>query len=65
MPDISMCQNKNCKFKNDCYRFTAIPNEHRQSYASFNCKDKVDDSYFWDNKEQKDRDNLLNEEKDE
>jgi hypothetical protein len=27
MPDISMCQNKECPSKEDCYRFTAKPSE--------------------------------------
>ena len=40
MPDISMCQNKECKFKKDCYRF----------YGDFNCKDKTSiDTFFWEN----------------
>lgn len=35
MPDISMCSNKECSRKEECYRFTAIPNEFRQAYADF------------------------------
>lgn len=31
MPDISMCSNKKCKFKKDCYRFTAKPSEFMQT----------------------------------
>ena len=27
MPDISMCNNKECQSKDDCYRFTATPSE--------------------------------------
>ena len=51
MPDISMCQNKECKFKKECYRFTAKPSEFMQAYAEFNCKDKEGaDTYFWSNK---------------
>jgi len=50
MPDISMCKNKECKFKKDCYRFTAIPSEFMQVYGDFNCKDKVViDTFFWEN----------------
>jgi hypothetical protein len=50
MPDISMCKNKECKFKKDCYRFTAIPSEFMQVYGDFNCKDKVAiDTFFWEN----------------
>jgi hypothetical protein len=32
MPDITMCEGKDCPLKEDCYRYTAIPNEYRQSY---------------------------------
>jgi hypothetical protein len=31
-PDITMCKGTNCPAKESCYRFTAIPNEFRQSY---------------------------------
>lgn len=34
MPDITMCQNTDCKKKNECYRFMAIPSS-MQYYASF------------------------------
>jgi hypothetical protein len=50
MPDISMCKNKECKFKKDCYRFTAKPSEFMQAYNEFNCKDKTSiDTFFWKN----------------
>lgn len=32
MPDITMCEGKDCPFKGDCYRYKAQPNEHWQSY---------------------------------
>tara|TARA_R110000868_G_scaffold108515_2_gene296136 strand:+ start:579 stop:773 length:195 start_codon:yes stop_codon:yes gene_type:complete len=49
-PDISMCSKKECKFKEDCYRFTAKPSEFMQTYGEFNCKDKDGiDSFFWKN----------------
>ena len=35
MPDISMCSDKECSRKEECYRFTATPNEFRQAYADF------------------------------
>lgn len=35
MPDISMCQGRNCSIKEKCYRHRADPNPHRQSFASF------------------------------
>ena len=27
-----MCKGEDCKLKESCYRFTAIPNEYSQSY---------------------------------
>ena len=54
MPDISMCNNNKCKFKKECYRFTAKPSEFHQTYGEFNCKDKEGkDTYFWYNKQTK------------
>ena len=35
MPDISLCRNTNCPLRNNCYRFTAKPDEFRQAYGSF------------------------------
>lgn len=35
MADISMCQNKLCEKKDECYRYNAPVNPYRQSYASF------------------------------
>lgn len=32
MADITMCGGKECPMKENCYRFTATPNEFRQSY---------------------------------
>jgi hypothetical protein len=50
MPDISMCKNEKCKFKVDCYRFTAKPDEILQTYGEFSCKDKTSiDTFFWKN----------------
>jgi len=31
-PDITKCSGKDCPHKEGCYRFTATPNEFRQSY---------------------------------
>lgn len=38
-PDIAMCSNEECDRKDTCYRFTAVPNPYRQSYAMFNHED--------------------------
>jgi hypothetical protein len=32
MSDITMCKGTGCPFKEGCYRYTAKPNEYRQSY---------------------------------
>lgn len=47
MPDISMCQNKNCKVKEQCYRFTAIPDNLWQAYAEFGTAAGEKCEYFW------------------
>ena len=61
MPDISMCSgsDKNtkepCPLRWNCYRFTAIPSEFRQSYfveAPFIIEpDGTSCEYFWRDKE--------------
>lgn len=35
MPDITMCVNTYCPFRERCYRYRAIPSDF-QSYANFN-----------------------------
>jgi hypothetical protein len=32
MPDITMCNGNGCPKANKCYRLTAKPSQHRQSY---------------------------------
>ncbi len=32
MPDITMCTDEGCGQRELCYRYMAIPSEHRQSY---------------------------------
>ena len=32
MPDITMCEGKDCPLKETCYRYTAKPSEYLQSY---------------------------------
>jgi len=51
MPDITMCQDKECNLKLKCYRYTAKPNPYYQSY--FTDKVKIDRNvceYFMNNK---------------
>jgi hypothetical protein len=38
MPDISMCENISCPLKESCYRYTATPDEYRQTYGEFEYK---------------------------
>jgi hypothetical protein len=60
MPDVSMCMNKECPLKEKCYRFTATPNEHIQSYGMFEPDKEGKCDYYLNNKgyknEHKDRD---------
>lgn len=35
MPDITMCQNVDCKLKDHCFRFYAIPNPEWQAYTRY------------------------------
>ena len=39
MPDIAMCEGKDCPIKESCYRFTATPSDRRQAYAEFEFKE--------------------------
>ena len=52
MADIIMCNDKECDRKDKCYRYTAKPNEYRQSYFNISPKQKGLDgeycTYFWD-----------------
>lgn len=49
MTDITKCANKNCKIKEQCYRYTA-KDGYWQSYANFNdnkeIKDKKECEHF-------------------
>lgn len=52
MADITMCSGKNCPLKEECYRYTAKPNEHRQSYfmnPPFD-KEKQECQHLWKKK---------------
>lgn len=50
MPDIALCKNTTCPSNKKCYRFTAKPNEFRQSYSNFSPEgDEVNCSFFIDN----------------
>lgn len=48
MPDISMCNNKECSFRETCYRFKAKPSYY-QSYSDFTEFEPEGDKchYYW------------------
>jgi hypothetical protein len=47
MPDISMCRNEQCSQKENCYRFTAKPNDPYQWYDSFKQDENGKCDYYW------------------
>lgn len=49
MPDISMCQDASCPSHYRCYRFTATPDDLRQSYVNFDRAGEEECDAFWDN----------------
>jgi len=55
MPDISMCNGKNCPKKDKCYRYRAILNRY-QSYSMFeeSCLKNSKFDNFWDIGDRKD-----------
>ena len=48
MPDISMCANKDCQIRMECYRYTAEPHPFRQSWGNFEYDNGCD--HYLDNK---------------
>lgn len=50
MADITMCQNENCKLKEDCYRYTALAaKEQRYILIEKEVKNAIECEYYWDN----------------
>jgi hypothetical protein len=50
MPDISMCKGVDCKIRDKCYRYLAVPSEYVQSYfveSPYDPKKKTC-RYFWE-----------------
>ena len=48
MPDISMCQNRQCPSAGECWRFNATPWEQGQLYGSFTVEEGEDKCFaFW------------------
>lgn len=54
MPDITMCYGNKCPKKETCYRYTAKPNTHWQSYFKDAPIDKKGNcNHYWNNKQKK------------
>jgi len=52
MPDITMCANPNaCPKAGECWRATATPTPHRQSYSTF-YREGDECKYFWSDRPQ-------------
>lgn len=48
MPDIAMCQNRQCPSAGECWRFNATPWEIGQDYSDFSVPEGEDKcSFFW------------------
>lgn len=46
MPDIAMCQNKNCNLSYNCWRFNAPPDRVAQAYADFEQDDEGNCGFY-------------------
>ena len=46
MPDISMCENKECSLSDNCWRFNAPPDRVAQSYSDFQQDDEGNCEYY-------------------
>lgn len=53
MPDITMCEGKECPAKDQCYRYTAKPSLYQSYFAKVPYKDGKCDNYWG-----KDADNI-------
>ena len=48
MPDIAMCRQHDCPKAQECYRFLATPDEHRQSYLVKQDFGEQGCGFFWE-----------------
>jgi hypothetical protein len=46
MPDITMCDNKECSLTDNCWRFNAPPDRLSQSYSQFIPDDNGDCDFY-------------------
>lgn len=49
MPDITMCNDAECPFRDTCYRYTAPPNGWRQAWFTSSPRNG-DCDYYWPTK---------------
>lgn len=56
MPDITMCLGEGCPQKAQCYRHTAIPSKHRQSYFVMPPHTEIECLYFTSNQQMEKQD---------
>lgn len=47
MADITMCQDKACPERSNCYRAQAKPSEYRQSYFMTSPRDGEKCTHYW------------------
>jgi hypothetical protein len=55
MPDITMCDGKNCDLSLTCYRYTAKPNEYRQSYFTESPIENGECEHYWEDPKERSR----------
>lgn len=48
MPDITMCNGKNCDLASTCYRYKAEPSKFRQSYLIEPPIEDEQCDYYWE-----------------
>ena len=48
MPDITMCQNKECPLKDTCYRHEAKPNEMQPFFVDMKPDENGECEYYWE-----------------
>ncbi len=46
MPDLTLCTNEDCQFKEYCHRYKAIPSNYSQSYCRFEPQDDKCDFFI-------------------
>lgn len=54
MADISKCYGNGCPLKEKCYRYTAIPRPHGQSYLNEVLFKDGECPHFWEDEEEVD-----------